>query len=287
LPELDIEGVPGTSSSALRPVLVVLTGAQIGERLLLESAPVEVGRDPRAALVLRDSGVAFRHARFEPIPDGWIVSALEPTNGIEVNGTRVAQTTLSPDDRIQIGSIVVRFELHGPAEQAFDAAVEERLSRDDLTGLLSRRKFELQLSGSLDAAAQSGESLGLAVLDLDGLKQINDRHGHLIGARMIATAGRAIAARLAASAFACRLGGDEFAVAWPGASIERMARLAEQLIDAVAAACITHDGEVLRVAASAGVAVGPTQGTEIFSLVRAADDALFRAKRDGGACVRR
>lgn len=289
VPELHLDGVPGASinSGMARPVLVVLTGAQIGERVRLEGRPIEVGRDPQAGLVLRDAGVGWRHARFDPTPDGWIVSALDPAFGIEVNGMRVARIPLSPDDRIQIGSTVIRFELHGPAEQAFDAAVEERLTRDDLTGLLSRRKFELQLSGALDIAVQGGEPLGLAVIDLDGLKQINDRHGHLVGARMIAAAGRAIAALLAGGAFACRLGGDEFAVAMPGANIERAERLARSFIEAIAAARITHDGEVLSIAASAGVAIGPAQGRAIFSLLRAADDALLRAKRDGRGVVRR
>lgn len=288
MPELELESVPGARThSSARPVLVVLTGAQIGERVCLDAGPIEVGRDPRAGLVIRDAGVGWRHARFAPSSDGWIVSALDPALGIEVNGMCVARTPLSPDDRIQIGSIVVRFELHGPAEQAFDAAVEERLSRDELTGLLSRRKFEIQLSGALDAAAQGGEKLGLAVIDLDGLKQINDRHGHLVGARMIAAAGRAIAALLSGGAFACRLGGDEFAVAMPGATIECAERFAGQLILAIADARIAHDGEALSVAASAGVAVSPAQGTAIFTLLRAADDALLRAKRDGRGVVRR
>ncbi len=289
VPELDLEGIPGTSilSGQARPVLVVLTGAQIGERVSLDRGPIEVGRDPRAGLVLRDAGVGWRHARFDPVSDGWTVSALDPAYGIEVNGMRVARMPLSPDDRIQVGSVVIRFELHGPAEQAFDAAVEERLSRDELTGLLSRRKFEIQLSSALDVAVQGGEPLGLAVVDLDGLKQINDRHGHLVGARIIAASGRAIAATLAGGAFACRLGGDEFAVGMPGANIDRAERLARRFIDAIAAVRMIHDDEVLSITASAGVAVGPTQGTAIFSLLRTADDALLRAKRGGRGIVRR
>jgi two-component system cell cycle response regulator len=274
--------------SVLQPVLVVLNGAQIGERLRLDESPIEIGRDPAAALVLSDSGVGWRHARLEPTADGWAVLALEgspPT--VEVNGMRVSRLLLSADDRVQIGSVVVRFELHGPIELAFDDAVEERLSRDDLTGLLSRRKFELELSARLAATVLGAGSIGLAVVDLDRLKEINDRHGHLVGARMIAAAGRAIAEVLAEPAFACRLGGDEFAIAVPGADLESTSRVAEAIVGAITAARVPHGGESLGVGASGGIAVGPAQGREVFTLLRAADDALLRAKRDGRGVVRR
>lgn len=291
MPELDLERPSADAAppdATLLPVLVVLNGAQIGARLRLDESPIEIGRDPAAGLVLRDPGVGWRHARLEPTGDGWAVVALEGTPpSVEVNGMRVSRLLLSADDCIQLGATVVRFELHGPIEQAFDAAVEERLSRDDLTGLLSRRKFENELSARLDAAVLGAGPLGLAVLDLDRLKEINDRHGHLVGARVIAAAGRAIAASIAAPALACRLGGDEFAIAVPGGDLDATAQIAARVIAAITASRVSHAGESLGVGASAGVAVGPAQGKEAFTLLRAADDALLRAKRDGRGVVRR
>lgn len=289
LPEVDQHLVPATRAedAELRPVLVVLTGPQIGERLRLEPGrAIELGRDAACDLPLRDPRVAWRHARLEPGPEGWTVRALEG-GAVEVNGMQVARILLSADDRLQLGSTVVRFELHGPAELAFDAAVEERLSRDDLTGLLSRRKFELELAARLDAASQGGAPVGLAVIDLDRLKEINDRHGHLVGARMIAGAGVAIAGVLEGGAIACRLGGDELALALPDADLDSTEALAQRAIDAIAAHEVSHLGEPLRVGASAGIALGPAQGKECFALLRAADEALLRAKKDGRGVVRR
>ena len=269
-------------------MLVVLTGAQLGERRLLRDEAIEIGRDPDADLVLRDPEVAWRHARIAPALDGWMVHDLENVaRGVEVNGIKVSRVLLTRDDRIQLGGTVLRFEMHDPVEQAFDAAIEERLSKDELTGLLSRRKFELELGARLDAARVGGETVGLAVLDLDRLKAINDRHGHLVGARVIAESGRAIARVLPGSAFACRLGGDEFAVALPSATIGTLEALASAIRAAVAAMSVHHDGERLEVGISAGIAVGPAQGQEPFTLLRAADDALLRAKRDGLAQIRR
>ncbi|WP_236606991.1 GGDEF domain-containing protein [Sandaracinus amylolyticus] len=288
VPETDVDGAPrnGTDGAAKRPVLVVLNGPQIGLRLALDESAIEIGRDPSCDLPLRDPGIAWRHARIEPGPEGWSVVDLGQ-HGVEVDGMRVAKLLLSAADRIQIGATVLRFELHGAVEQAFDAEVEERLWRDDLTGLMSRRKLELEVAARLDAArAGAGPAIGLAVIDLDRLKQINDVHGHLVGARVITEVGRVIGATVVAPAFACRLGGDEFAVALPGADVRAIEALAQRVLDAIAAMRVMHLGERLGVGASAGVAVGPAQGDEVFTLLRAADEALFRAKNEGRGVVR-
>jgi diguanylate cyclase (GGDEF)-like protein len=266
-------------ASMRQPVLVVLNGPQIGERKRL-SGTVEIGRDPGAGIVLRDAEVAWRHVRLVCEGGQVTLSGLDG-GGVELNGAVVERAVLSVDDRIQIGKTVLRFELHGPIEQAFDDAVEERLSRDELTGLLSRRKFELELGARLDAACAAGTSIGIVALDLDRLKQVNDRHGHLVGARVISEVGRAIGEALVPGAFACRMGGDEFAVALTGAGAEEIEALARAIQAALPRLGLEHDGERLEVGISGGIAVGPSQGADPTSLIRAADDALLRAKREG------
>lgn len=289
VPEIVVDaGAARASAGPPRPVLVILTGPQLGERMRLEGDAIEIGRDADADLVLRDPEVAWRHARVVPVRDGWMIHDLESApRGVVVNGARVSRVLLAADDRIQLGDTVLRFELHDRVELAFDAAIEERISRDELTGLLSRRKFEMELGARLDAARVAGDRVGLAVLDLDRLKAINDRHGHLVGAQVISEVGRAIGGVIRAPALACRLGGDEFAVALPGATLEAIEALAASIRDAVGALRLVHEGERLEVGISAGVAVGPAQGAEPFSLLRAADEALLRAKRDGRGQVRR
>jgi diguanylate cyclase (GGDEF)-like protein len=273
------------AGSARVPVLVVLNGPQIGERRRLDGA-IDIGRDPSAGLVLRDPDVAWRHVRIGPTADGWTVTDLGASSGVRVRGVRVLQHLLQDDDTIVLGSTVLRFELHDEVEQAFDEAVQERLWRDDLTGLYSRRKFEFELANGLDAIRVQGGHVGLAILDVDQLKAINDEHGHLVGARVIAAVGHAIGDALPAGAFACRLGGDEFAVALSG-DIDDVERLAHQLAQRVGGLRIRHGERELSVTVSAGVAVAPEQGTVPEALMRAADDALLRAKRDGRRRVAR
>ena len=86
---------------------------------------------------------------------------------------------------------------------------------DDLTGLHNLRSFETQLAALVRAARQTRAPLGLLVLDVDRLKSLNDKHGHLTGAEAVRTVGYVIAERIPGDAVACRYGGDEFVVAIP------------------------------------------------------------------------
>lgn len=277
---MDAAEVFGTGGGP-KPVLVVLTGPQVGQRIRLEQ-PAIIGRDPEADLMLFDETVDWHHARVEPRDDGWAVVDLTGERRTEVNGMRVKELLLSPDDQLIVGGTVVRFEVHDPIEQAYDEAVLERLYKDDLTGLLSRRKFDLELRSAVSAAAKRDEPLGLLVLDVDRLKPINDVHGHLVGSRVITEVGEMVGEVIGDRGLACRLGGDEFGVALPATDREEAERVANMVRRRVATASFEHDGEPLTVRISGGVAVYPTDGATPLELLRRADEALYRAKRTGG-----
>jgi diguanylate cyclase (GGDEF)-like protein len=269
-----------------KPVLMVLTGPQVGQRILLEQAAT-VGRDPEADLMLFDESVDWHHARLEPGAEGWTVVDLTGERRTEVNGMRVSRMLLSPDDQLLVGATVLRFEVHDPVEQAYDEAVLERLYTDELTGLLARRKFDIELRSAVSAAARRDEPLALVILDIDGLKPINDRHGHLVGAGVIADVGRLVGEVVGERGPCCRLGGDEFGVALPATGREAAAALADAVRARVAGRSFEHEGEPLRVRLSGGVAQYPTDGATPLELLRRADEALYRAKRGGGDRIAR
>lgn len=263
-----------------RPVLVVLTGPQVGQRILLEAEAV-IGRDPEADLMLFDESVDWHHARVEPRDEGWAVVDLTGERRTEVNGMRVAELLLTPDDQLILGGTVVRFEVHDPIEQAYDEAVLERLNKDELTGLLARRKFDLELKSALSVAARRRAPLALVILDVDRLKPINDRHGHMVGSRVIAEVGAEVGALFADKGPCCRLGGDEYGIAIL-AEADLAVALADQVRLSVAQRVFEHLGERLHVRVSGGVACYPHDGATPLELLRRADEALYRAKRDGG-----
>jgi diguanylate cyclase (GGDEF)-like protein len=158
--------------------------------------------------------------------------------------------------------------------------VEQASLTDDLTGLANTRRFNAELPAML---ARGGE-VSLLVLDLDALKGIVDRYGHLVGSRAIVTVGRLIAERLRPGDLAARFGGDEFVVVLPATSAVAAASLAEQIRAAVAG-CRRPDGyddvDITALTASIGIATYPVHARDAESLFRAADAAMYRVKFGG------
>jgi diguanylate cyclase (GGDEF)-like protein len=188
-----------------------------------------------------------------------------------------ADVLVGTEEVLAVGATLLRIELHDEVEQEFDRVVAERLERDELTGLLSRRKFEHELASLLGTGDEAGP-VSLVLLDIDGLKRVNDAYGHLAGAAVIAHVGRVVGARLEGGALGARLGGDELAVLVPAPHTEAVA-LARALLEAIEASPCAYEGCRLAVTASAGVGWRAGQ-PEV--LLRAADAALLEAKRRGG-----
>ncbi len=273
-------------ADAMKAVLVVLAGPQLGERTLIDR-PVSIGRSPENHLVLRDPAVSWKHAVVDAVrgPDGLPrvrVRDLGSKHGTEVNGARIGKDALlERGDQLGVGDTLLRLELHDPVEQAFDHAVIERIARDDLTGLLSRRRFETDLAALVEAATLASEPLAVAMLDIDGIKRINDAHGHLAGAQTISAVGRLLGQVVGVRGLTARLGGDELALALPRAN-EAIARvLVEQFMREVRALEIPFGTTSLRVTVSAGIATLPADGQDEPALVRAADARLLAAKQAG------
>ena len=175
------------------------------------------------------------------------------------------------------------------AKLADDARRLRRVAEtDDLTGLYNLRGFEERLTKAIAIARRTRVSAAMLVLDLDRLKSLNDRYGHLAGADAVRTVGHLIARNLPDGAFACRFGGDEFVVALPGHSLDAATAVAGAVREAVncaapALAGIAFPAHTLSVSvgvAVASVADGPAAkaGEALF---RAADEALYAAKAGG------
>jgi len=168
---------------------------------------------------------------------------------------------------------------------------------DDLTGLHNLRSFEARLANLVRSSEATGAPLAMLVLDVDRLKSINDLHGHLAGAEAVRTVGGVLAARLPPDAVACRYGGDEFAVALPAHTAEQALAVAGHLRQGVSdLAPVLADVSFHRGALSISVGVAcldarsrrkPGIAAEASphgsgeALFRAADRALYHAKRDG------
>jgi diguanylate cyclase (GGDEF)-like protein len=145
---------------------------------------------------------------------------------------------------------------------------------DPLTGLGNHRHFHERLQRELALADQEGRSLTLCLVDIDDFKQVNDRHGHPVGDRVLAQ----VAARLRQGGESFRLGGDEFAVLLPDTNARSGVAVARSIVERVSAAELEQVGPMT---VSAGVATYPIQGAGRDELIRLADSALYWAKEDG------
>jgi diguanylate cyclase (GGDEF)-like protein len=161
------------------------------------------------------------------------------------------------------------------------ALVATRLAlTDSLTGLGNQRHFHERLQQELDAAASGGEPLALCILDVDGLKRVNDTSGHPTGDQLLASVAGCI--RHGGEGF--RVGGDEFALLLPGRDAQAAREIAAAVLERAAAVDVTP-GSPDRVRVSAGVAVFPTHCRERNELYRCADEALYASKHGGGNAV--
>jgi diguanylate cyclase (GGDEF)-like protein len=156
---------------------------------------------------------------------------------------------------------------------------------DGLTSLVNREVFLECLTTALDGARRTHEPFAVHYIDLDGFKPLNDRHGHLVGDRVLATLASRMEHIARDSDVVARLGGDEFAVLQLSTSQEAKAvGLAERLL---AALCepISVDLETVAVSASIGVAVWSGHVVDADAIIRNADSAMYTAKAGGGGRI--
>ena len=181
-----------------------------------------------------------------------------------------------------------RIELGGrPAGifTAFDiterkSAEEEILSlaaSDPLTGLANNRRLLSVFETEAKRSQRTSRSFALLLLDLDGLKKINDAHGHLTGSRALCRLAYVLREQCRNIDIAARYGGDEFAVILPETGLEGAQRFSNRIRERLAS-----DGQQPPLSASVGVAVYPHDGETIEELLGVADRTLYEMKERGG-----
>ncbi len=166
--------------------------------------------------------------------------------------------------------------------------LQELVYRDELTGLFNRRHFYEVLRIEVEKARLSRQPLAILVMDLDGLKTINDEYGHGIGDVVLANLGKAMARHTRAHDVAARLGGDEFGVVMPGADKRGAFALARRLWEDLERTPMYQEGErSIVVTISVGLAGYPWGGEDVEELIQWADADMYankvsrRLARDG------
>lgn len=279
----------GDAFASRVPVLIVMSGNQIGQRFLLNEDLLVLGRRAGQAdiLVEGDPQISGAHASIRRDRGALehVIRDLESLNGTLVNGQRVAEAVLQDGDKIVLGQTILKFTFPDAIEENFLGRVDQLMNRDDLTGLPVLRVFNGRLQLRLRQAQAAGAALSVLMMDMDGLKRINDTHGHRFGSYAIATVGTLIGRALSGRGEASRFGGDEFVAYASGLDRERGVAFADTLRRAIGSHEFSLEGTRLAPTISIGVAAFPHDGGTMEVLVRKADEALYRAKRLGRNCV--
>ncbi|NMG55470.1 GGDEF domain-containing protein [Aromatoleum aromaticum] len=168
-----------------------------------------------------------------------------------------------------------------------EAELRQLATTDPLTGILNRRRFTELTTQEIHRAHRLRHPLTLIMLDIDWFKRINDAFGHTVGDCVIQSLASACASELREIDILGRLGGEEFAVVLPELGASGSLEVAERLRQKVEGLQITlNDGRIVRFTCSLGVAVLKDTDQSPDTLLVRADNALYRAKRDGRNCVR-
>lgn len=171
-------------------------------------------------------------------------------------------------------------------QREHEMSLQRSAHYDMLTGLPNRELLADRLEQAMALSRRTGGLLAVAYLDLDGFKPINDRHGHAMGDRLLVELARRMRERSRSVDTAARVGGDEFVLLISNLESEEpgLATL-DRVMEAIASPFVV-DGLALQVTASIGVTFFPSDPSDAITLLRHADQAMYRAKQSGRNQVR-
>jgi two-component system cell cycle response regulator len=181
----------------------------------------------------------------------------------------------------RVSTQVRRFRYTEQLRTSVRASIEMAVT-DALTGLYNRRYLETNLAHLIEHAVNRGKALSVLTLDVDFFKSVNDTHGHDAGDRVLQEMAGRIRAAIRNVDLACRTGGEEFVVVLPGADLGTSERVGERIRKMVAARPFNAAPDC-QLSITVSVGISSLGGTEesVEDLLKRADQALYRAKREG------
>lgn len=185
------------------------------------------------------------------------------------------------EEGLQLAEAVAEQTALALANGRMRQVLETQSIKDPLTGLYNRRFMDETLKRELARAERNGACLSVVMLDLDNFKHLNDSYGHAAGDAVLRAVSALIVQSLRSSDIACRFGGEELILILPECSSEGAVSRAETIRASLEEMSLTEHGQTFTVTASFGVSSIETSGGDQGSLLKAADSALYAAKRSG------
>jgi diguanylate cyclase (GGDEF)-like protein len=257
---------------------------RLGSRFRLSpGTTLEIGRSASVRISLPEvMSLSRKHARLRYVGSTVTVEDLGSTNGTYVNGQPIhGRTVLRSGDRFQTAAVHFKFLHEEDVENAYHLAIYELVSRDGLTEVYNKRKYEEEVQRELARALRHSRPLSLIIFDLDEFKQINDTYGHLCGDFVLKQVASLARDLVRPEQVLARVGGDEFVILAPETSAEGAETLASKLRDRIVGLDHRYGDLKISLTCSFGVAELAEGMSTPQDLYRAADSALLMAKRNG------
>ncbi|MBI4716109.1 MAG: diguanylate cyclase [Nitrospirae bacterium] len=263
--------IPAETDSAIQWSIAVLTpeagiyGAVSPEKYLL--------------LVAVGSGILFLVAG---LLGKWIAT---PIQHLTAASAEMRQGNLSRRVSIrqkdEIGQLASAFNAMAESIQASYEEVLRLAVTDGLTGLYNHREFQKRLEEEVRRSLRHGHTLSLLMMDIDNFKRFNDTHGHPVGDTALQTIGKIILQEIRLSDMAARYGGEEISVILPETGPVEARFLAERVREKIRSTPLPVPGSFAAITVSIGIAAFPEDAGNRETLIDAADQALYFAKRGG------
>lgn len=202
--------------------------------------------------------------------------------GMPESGQTDEAETQYTSHKTQLIAIIAEHIALALANLKLKETLRQQSIRDALTGLYNRRYMEETLERELSRAEREHLPVGVMMFDIDHFKNFNDLEGHDAGDALLRELGTLLNRSIRGSDIVCRYGGEEFLVVLPGATKENAVLRAEELRLCIKDMLVYHrDKPLAKCTVSIGVAAYPEDETSIERLLKAADNALYRAKNEG------
>ena len=265
-------------------VLLVMTGPTTGQTIYLETKDRWLlGRGADTDLVLQEASVSRNHCEVVFSNSKWSARDLKSSNGTWINGDRIDERALQSGDKIQLGSqMIVKFVLQDELEAQFQRELYESATKDNLTGLSSKRYFSDQLDVEFNFHKRTKKTLSIVMCDIDHFKKVNDTYGHQAGDAVLRDVGRLFSNILRKGDLAGRFGGEEILFFLRETPLPGAVAFAERIRKIVENHPFIYEGQKIPVTVSMGVATLNNDNYEsVAEMLKAADEFLYRAKQTG------
>jgi|SRR5450432_1172983 diguanylate cyclase (GGDEF)-like protein/PAS domain S-box-containing protein len=243
--------------------LMTMLGYKSREELLATNLATNLFLDP--AMRVRLLGQSRQKNEAGPLETTWKDNNGMPLT-VRLTGREVRGEKEAPESYEVIVEDITK-------QRALEDQLRLQATHDALTGLANYRQLVDVLNTEIKRSKRTGREFALLLLDLDGLKQINDRHGHLVGSNALCRLADALCICSRDIDTAARFGGDEFALILPETGVGAAGTVARRICG-----CLANDAKEPRLSVSVGVAIYPSDGQNVENLLRTADAALYQMK---------